>query len=235
MNADFNYHGDVVVFDLDDTLIRERDFCRSGFRWIRRKLIEEFGSDMIGVAMRMESHLRRRESHFDLLERILSHYETDPSVVKRRMTELVAGYRSHRPDHLPWANGAQATLEELSRRGTVMAIVTDGRSITQHVKIEALGLDRYIPYANIYISEERGADKSSPDSFRAIVRSYPEARRFIYVGDNPEKDFAIPNLLGWHTFRVAWHPDNVHPYGTPGSEIDAPSAEIATLTELLTL
>ncbi len=43
MSADIYYHGPVVVFDLDDTLIRERDFCRSGFKAIAGYLIDKYG------------------------------------------------------------------------------------------------------------------------------------------------------------------------------------------------
>lgn len=203
MEYDFNYHGPVVVFDLDDTLFRERDFCRSGFRQIERMLVEERGGEWLGVSKRLDSMLRRRMNYFSWLEELLG----DEMLMRR----CVERYRSHLPTCLPMASGVGETLETLSDRGIVMGIVTDGRSVTQRRKIEALGLERYIRPEDIMISEETGYDKRSAENFRHIVRRWPEAREFIYVGDNAAKDFLMPNLLGWTTFRVLPHPDNVHP------------------------
>lgn len=204
--GDYNYHGPVVVFDLDDTLFRERDFCRSGFKVIENILVKIFGNKMRSISLRMDSYLRRRENYFDLLEEILGQ-----EGALGMMNDLVAQYRYHLPEKLHLTDGMQGVLDHLRDKGTVIAIVTDGRTATQRNKIKALGLDQYVARDNVYISAERGVDKSKPDSFIDIVRKYPEAKKFIYVADNERKDFSMPNLLGWTTCRVPYHFDNVHP------------------------
>lgn len=234
-NYDFNYHGPVVVFDLDDTLMRERDFCRSGFRHIEKRLIAERGEHWCGIAASMEERLNNRANYFALLEERLAAECPDAQTLRSLMADIVADYRSHRPDRLHMAPGAAALISELQRRGIVMALVTDGRSVTQRRKIEALGLNAYINPADIFISEERGADKLQPDSFCEIVRRYPEARRFIYVADNPDKDFRMPNLLGWTTCRVPIDADNVHPDPAEVAETDRPAVSLGSIEEVLTL
>lgn len=205
MDHELTYHGDVVAFDLDDTLVRERDYCRSGFLYVEELLRERCDGRFAGIAFEMTRLLEAREPYFDYLEKRLREEGLDSL-----MKEIVAAYRRHVPESLPLVEGAKELLDELARRGVAMALVTDGRSATQRAKLAGAGLDRYFPPRNIIISEETGHDKSSPDNFRRIVDTYPEARRFFYIGDNPRKDFLMPNLLGWITCRAPWNNDNVH-------------------------
>ena len=83
--------------------------------------------------------------------------------------------------------------------------MTDGRSVTQRLKLEALGLGG-LP---VYISEEYGEPKPCPIRFELIADSYP-GRNLVYVGDNPKKDFVTPNRMGWTTFGVVNAGRNVH-------------------------
>lgn len=211
--ADINYHGDVVVFDLDDTLFRERDFVRSGFKLIEKTLCEKYPGLFDGISVLMNDALEKRENYFDILEKKLSTslgFDFSGEDMQSLMCELIDAYRSHLPEKLPLDSGVAEVLEKLQSQGVVMALVTDGRSVTQRNKIHALGLDEYIPDCNILISEETGFDKTTPENFRTLVRRYPEAKRFIYIADNEHKDFLQPNLLGWETYKVQYNSDNVH-------------------------
>lgn len=199
---DFNYHGPVAVFDLDDTLAFERDYCGSGFRfaarWIRDHLPEIENPDE--VADVMGRALDGMNPHYDALEDWLRTKGVDPRQV---MPDLVKAVHSHEPDSgYALKPDAAELLEYLSRRGIRIGLVTDGRSNTQRAKIKALGLDRYMDPELIMISEEQRCDKYSPGNFERIVRQLPEAKSFFYAADNPEKDFLHPNLLGWDTYCV---------------------------------
>lgn len=228
MNCELGYHGDVIAFDLDDTLVRERDYCRSGFLYIEEWLKVRSGGKFEGVSAEMTRLLEAREPYFDYLEERLREEGLDSL-----MAEIVAAYRRHVPASLPPAEGAKELLDELARRGVALAIVTDGRSATQRAKLTAAGLDRYFPPRNIIISEETGHDKSSPDNFRRIVDTYPEARRFFYIGDNPRKDFLIPNLLGWTTCRAPWNNDNVHILTEESDKMKAATINLSEFSSFL--
>jgi putative hydrolase of the HAD superfamily len=88
-----------------------------------------------------------------------------------------------------------------------IAIITDGRSVTQRAKISALSLNDYT--SDIYISEEVGHEKPDPYSFVKIFDKY-RGFQFLYIGDNPQKDFLSPNMLGWTTICRLDDGQNVH-------------------------
>ena len=183
MTPDYSYHGPVAVFDLDDTLISERDFCRRGFLILEQALTDA-GIPAEGLAAEMTALLEKREPYMPAFEKIIAEEEVDKALNNR--------------------------LLDLYALGTVMALVTDGRPATQRAKLRSAGLERYFAPHLIYISGERGIDKSSTESFADIVRHYPEARKFLYVGDNPAKDILSPALLGWETAILEYDDDNVH-------------------------
>ena len=41
--------------------------------------------------------------------------------------------------------------------------------------------------------------------------AFPERKGFVYVGDNPTKDFIAPNKLGWDTYCLKQDKQNIHP------------------------
>lgn len=228
MNANYNYHGPVVVFDLDDTLFRERDFCRSGFRYILSE-----NPDAEELFEMMERELSNRRNPFDPYEVYLERKKAEG--FKSDIKDEIERYRTHTPKHLPLIEGAKDVLNTLQKYGVRMGLITDGRSVTQRRKIEALGLKRYVPDENIIISEESGYDKNSPDNFIAMVRRYPEASGFYYIGDNERKDFLQPNLLGWTTLKVPYHSDNVHEDYVNLDELGRPSVCLDKITDIIKL
>ncbi len=205
MKSDFSYHGPVVVFDLDDTLISEREFCETGFEVIERELLKRFpGQCYKGIAEKMTRLLRNREPYMPLLLMKVSPYGAN------ELNDIMDIYGSHTEPAINPKPGVTGTLEELADRHIVCGVITDGRSKTQRAKLKSAGLLRFFAPDMIFISEETGHDKTSVSSFAEIVRLYPEAKRFLYVGDNPEKDIASPSLLGWETAILAYDNNNVH-------------------------
>ena len=200
----------VVGFDLDDTLVAEALFLRSGIRHIAHRLAERYprlsASRITGC---MDTAVMTRCNHYSALEEYLERTGMRQEI---DMKEVVADFRSHYPDpdiyHMP--PSTRLLLRRLKESGIHLALVTDGRSITQRNKIEAAGITRYINQEDIFISEETGHDKTHPDSFLAIMRKYAGAKEFHYVGDNPPKDFMHPSRLGWHTHAVHPFPLAVH-------------------------
>ncbi|MDE6272493.1 MAG: HAD family hydrolase [Muribaculaceae bacterium] len=227
--SDINYHGDVVVFDLDDTIMRERDYVRSGFTLIESSLIDS-GYPAEGVARELEKILNSRGKYFDWLEDWLNKVKAPAET----LPDLIELYRNHLPATLHFDESAKSLIDYLSERGIIIGLVTDGRSGTQRAKIKALGLDKYIMPDNILISEETGYDKSSPNNFRQFVVRYPEAKRFFYIADNERKDFMIPNLLGWTTVRQEYNPDNVHEEYINNDILSRPTCVLSKLSDFIT-
>lgn len=200
----------LIAFDLDDTLYKERDYVVSGHNAVCSYLADKYSLSFQTLA---ESMSRNGVNPFDsLLERI----DGMGAAIDESIAELVDIYRYHAPKiSLPEAT--EATLE-LIKDKCMLALITDGRIITQTNKIVALGLDRFFSADNIFISEQTGHDKLHPYSFEALMSRYGDMDGYVYVGDNPAKDFLWPNRLGWLSVmlndadKVNIHPQCVERY-----------------------
>lgn len=197
----------VVVFDLDDTLYDEADFVLSGIDAILPLLkdIERFDT---GECRRlMYDAVRCHQNHYTALEIYLTQLGVREQV---DMTYIVAALRNHYPVNLVLRPGMKSTLDWLCTHGAILGLLTDGRSVTQRHKIEALGIEHYFEPAAIRISGETGTAKSNAASYRWFMDQYP-GRQYIYIGDNPAKDFIFPNRMGWLTICIADRGRNIHP------------------------
>ncbi len=196
----------VIAFDVDDTLVKEREFCLSGFKAVA-ELVEDV-LDTEEVVYVMSEALAERRNHYDALERLAAERG-----VSLDMKGVVATCRNHIPTFKPRdIDKAVRWIKEVRERGDIPAIITDGRSLTQRNKLKALDLTGLIAPSDILISEETGADKKSPLMFRRLMELHPDAEGYVYVGDNVEKDFYWPRRLGWYTVGIS-DPDrlNIHP------------------------
>ncbi len=201
----------LVAFDLDDTLVPEILFIKSGIQHIASYLNTRYpGLPVSRIIAAMETALMTRRNHYSALETLLDEYHLRDAV---DMKEVVKEFRNHLPDPSIYhpAPFMIEVLEDLKRKGIPMALITDGRSITQRNKIQAAGLDKYFDNSDILISEETGHDKFDPDNFLYVMKKYAGAKEFHYVGDNPPKDFLHPSRLGWHTHLVHPFPLAIHP------------------------
>lgn len=187
----------MFVSDLDDTLYHEIDYVISGYHAIGRAL-EQSGlmseCEAVGVLTAAET----TAGAFDRLAALIDRKNQGSRFTAQWMVEV---YRYHTP-HISLLPGVAETFEALRNAGETIAIITDGRSATQRAKFIALGLDRFVDSDNLIISGETGADKRSPLPFEIIVSRNPDQRRFLYIGDNPAKDFRWPNSMGWLTIML---------------------------------
>lgn len=200
----------VVGFDLDDTLVPEVLFIRSGIRHIADLLHDRFPViPALRIIYAMDSAAMTRRNHYSALETLLEEYGLSGLV---DMKELVAEFRNHRPDsaiYHPFPSTIDI-LRNLKSDGIKTVLITDGRSLTQRNKIKAAGLEEFFEDEDIYISGEIGHDKNDPDTFLHVMEKYAGADEFHYVGDNPPKDFLHPSRLGWMTHQVHPFPLAVH-------------------------
>ena len=103
--------------------------------------------------------------------------------------------------------GALAALQDLRQRGCKLAIVTNGGTAAQNVKIGALGLESMVD--SIVISEAEGVSKPAAEIFEIALRNLAlPASRCWFVGDNPEKDVAGAGDAGltavWFVGDLPW-------------------------------
>ena len=188
----------VVVFDLDDTLYKERGYLLSAYREIAAKMESRYGLE--GIFDRMHKWWQEGENVF---QRLIDMYTLDLTI-----DDLLAIYRSHVPA-IRLDEETKCLLDRLHQHA-VLGLITDGRSLTQRHKVEALGLTAYMDDADILISEETGFEKPSEEPFRHFMARYPSCT-YYYIGDNPAKDFVAPNHLGWTSICLLDDGWNIHP------------------------
>lgn len=197
----------LIAFDLDDTLYKERDFVASGYRAIADRLEKKYGfrsSEMINVMSTAPLN------PFDSLAEYLTNRAIQQGLtVDEDIAWMVDTYRHHIPE-IKVSPDVSETLTTLKKRGNRLALITDGRVITQSNKIISLGIDEIIDEGNISISEAIGAEKYHRLPFDRIMKLNPDVDSFAYVGDNPMKDFLWPNRLGWTTIQLKDNGRNVH-------------------------
>ncbi len=190
---------EAVVFDLDDTLYDEIDYCRSGLAAVSGYLAERYSlqsEDGIFQALWGQfaggNHSRTFNAALDELG--IPYDET-------AIETLVRVYREHEPP-ITLPNESLDVLKALKGRYS-LGLLTDGFLPAQQLKVRALGIERFFECIVYTEALGRAFWKPSPVGFEKIVAALgvpPD--RMVYVGDNEQKDFVAPNALGFLTVRV---------------------------------
>ncbi len=180
----------IFVFDLDDTLYSERDFEKSGIEYVYKYFeIKHISLDSI---------LNNRKNWIDQIINV-----SNKEITIQMVLDI---YRYHLPS-IELYKDSKVFLDMLFSHGYEMSLITDGRSITQRNKLKALGIEFY--FKNIVISEEVNSEKPSEYNFNLVMNNKcPE--KYIYIADNPQKDFITPNKIGWTSICVLDRGQNVH-------------------------
>ena len=222
----------VICFDLDDTLYKEIDYLKSAYMEIAEFAAgqctgcsESVNILAIKAYNRMLDAYREGLNAFEELNRFLG--------VELPISDYLYIYRHHKPK-ITLSEDVVRTLDALTDEGVRIGLITDGRSIQQRNKIEALALCRWIDEKDMVISEEFGSEKPALDNYEYFMKRYPECQDFTYVGDNPRKDFIAPNALGWITICLMDDGRNIHRQDLDSTPAQAlPMKTIESLRDLI--
>jgi len=185
-----------IVFDLDDTLYLERDYVLSGFRavgeWIR---VTKGAPHFAHCAWQLFESGAGDQTFQRALNAIGQ--KASPPLIEA----MLHVYRSHSPDIslLPDSVHCLAEMKGFAEMG----LITDGRARSQLLKCARLGLPAL--FRNIVCTGTWGEQFYKPHhrAFEFMEdRLGGERALFVYVADNPHKDFAAPLARGWKTIRI---------------------------------
>lgn len=197
----------LIIFDLDDTLILERDYVISGLTHIARLFSESNHVDQYSVVsflLDTFEHSGRDRIFNKLFDRFsISYEESDIQL-------LVSAYRHHQPV-LKLPDAHLRFIKMLRCSGYKLAIVTDGLEVMQANKIEALGLSSLIDVI-VYCWAVQAPKPATKGFEIAMRKSDCSPAETIIIGDNPGHDIKAAGLLGVdclrvHTGRYAMLPD----------------------------
>lgn len=174
----------LIVFDLDDTLYDEVDFVKSGFKEIANYLNDErYYNFMMNI---FESEGSGRV--FDKL--------TEKYGLNININKLVEIYRFHKPN-IALKSDSLNLLKFAKNFKT--ALISDGHYIMQKNKFDALGLKKYIEYP--IFTDFYQTKKPELKPYKMIMERFKDESEFIYISDNPKKDFFAVKELGWRGIR----------------------------------
>jgi len=183
----------VLVFDMDDTLYPESQYARSGFAIVGHYMEELGVAGFQDIAWDLYQDGSRGHIFDEALERLGVPFD---EFLIRHLVEI---FRDHEPvirlhEDAEWILKRYRGLRH-------MALITDGIAQAQRKKIRALDLARYLD--PILCTDEIGCPKPETGAFQQIMDLYGgDPEEYMYIGDNPSKDFYPGNRLGWRTAQI---------------------------------
>jgi putative hydrolase of the HAD superfamily len=185
-----------VVFDLDDTLFSEYQFVLSGFRAVSTWLTINCAVRGFFPVAELLFRDGKRGNIFNLaLDQLDVGYDDE------YIRKLIQVYREHQPE-LSLYDDAKWAIDHF-RQNKRLGIITDGNLITQRNKISALNIDEYFDI--IIYSDEFGRESWKPSEvpYRKIMDAFEySGDEFVYIADNPAKDFITAKKLNWQTIQI---------------------------------
>ncbi|MCR5033314.1 MAG: ATP-grasp domain-containing protein [Lachnospiraceae bacterium] len=201
----------AIIFDLDDTLYREEDYAFAAYRNAAAYLAKALSGSATGFSEKDLSAdglfdymmmLYKRDGRGHIFDQLLVDYN-----LQFPAAQLVEAYRSTKPQ-LQLYEDAKELITFAKKKGIKTALLTDGMSRVQHVKIDALGLEEMLDYC--LATDDLGVDAEGNDFGKPSTVPYQKVldvlgvqpEEAIYIGDNPRKDFIACNLLGMGSVRI---------------------------------
>ena len=188
----------AVIFDLDDTLYMENEFVEYGLKNAAN------GAETVYGIVNANEKIRSlyQESKVNVFDRLVNAETIKDKEIA--VAGLVKAYRNCEPKNLHCNPGVLDLLKTLKKKGVRTGIITDGFADVQKSKIKALGIQEYID--KIVITDELGGvqcRKPNPIGFEKMLKMLDvKPQEMVYIGDNPNKDFAIKKYLPIITARV---------------------------------
>ena len=221
---------DILFLDLDDTIL---DFHKAE-RIAIAATIREFGVEPTEAVLKLYHTINK--AHWEMLERgeqtreqiLVNRFgvlfrelgvEADAEKCARRYEQNLGQGHYFLP-------GAEEAVKALSKRYRLF-LASNGTASVQHGRMTSAGLYPY--FEKVFVSQEVGYNKPSPDYFRVCFAQIPDfaRERTMIVGDSLSSD-----ILGGKNAGIAtcW----VNPEHKKAGEI-CPDYEIEALSQLQAL
>ena len=216
----------AIIFDLDDTLYRERRWVLSGFSALAQHLEQRQRLDRRVVFRLLVGAVRAGRRH-DALQRLCRHFDLSLELIP----DFVKIVRAHTP-RLRLGAETRNVLTQL-RPTWRLAVLTNGLPAVQERKVDALDLRPMVDvvvYANNY-----GNGKPEPRPFlEAAAHLGADPSRCVFVGDDPWCDVHGARRVGMRTVRLIRHPRGENRRTGPEADVVIEHlAEVADVAALL--
>lgn len=196
----------AVIFDLDDTLYDEIEYCRSGFwavaKYFAENTLKTSSEHFFSLLWGQFNSSDRAKVFNNALNELCFDYDNE------FISNLVSIYRSHEPD-IVLPDDSRQILEILAVKYQ-LGLITDGLLPAQQLKVRALKIENF--FQAIIYTEQLGRQHWKPDTLAferilEILDTRPE--NSVYIADNEKKDFIAPNKLKMHSIKLT-RPAKIH-------------------------
>lgn len=226
----------VVVFDVDDTLydqyetfelammqsFQDKDWFRKIplaqlYRLFRYHSDEMFPETVSGELSLKDMRVRR-------IQNALKDLDVEVSTKECQTFQDNYYKEQHQLKIHPEITRLLALLNE---KGIKTGILTNGPTTHQQLKLDQLGIAKWIDEKTHHISDSIGFSKPDPRAFKVVEMAYFDKDEFIYVGDSYDNDVIGAKNAGW---KVLW----LNKYNKKlTQEMVQPDYEVTTYKELV--
>ncbi|OOR22363.1 HAD family hydrolase [Bacillus cereus] len=186
----------AIVFDMDDTLYKEKDYVVSGFKAVDDWIKENYGEiGFYNIAIRLFNSGERKFVFNKTLEKLDIDYD------EKLISNLIEQYRFHKPD-IQLLEEADWVLNNLVNTVKI-GLISDGYLVAQERKINALNLKERVH--SIILTDKLGKEcwKPSKIPYEKISKELQVPhQQCVYIGDNLSKDFITAKKLKWLTIHI---------------------------------
>jgi putative hydrolase of the HAD superfamily len=198
---------DALFFDIDDTLFSTSVFADKA----RRAAIDA----MINAGLRVDRGTCQKELD-EVLAEFTSNYGSHfDKVIHRLPPEASAGlnpailvaagvvaYHETKWKELKVYDDVYEVLRWLSGTNLTRGIISLGATVKQAEKIVRLKIYEFLTPGAIYFTDQIGINKPNPKLYQRVLSDLGlDAKRVMYVGDNPINDIDPCNTVGMITVR----------------------------------
>ena len=209
-----------LVFDVDDTLYEQIVPFENAFRSLfdigidmeKFYLLSRYYSDVKFETSR-NGEMTMDEYHIYRIQEAakdLGIYLTDEQVLSMQKE-----YKKNQ-QKLKMSETTISILELAKKNNVKLGVITNGPSDHQWAKVNALGVEKWIPRENIIVSGDLGINKPDKRIFEVMQEKLQlGVESLYYIGDSLENDIVGANNAGWKSIWI----NRYNKEYSPGTEI----------------
>ncbi len=189
-NHEFNMV-DLFAFDMDGTLYDEFDFIRQAYGAVAGYIACDEGKFDSVYSFLLDTWMEYGSSKTDTFQ--LAFQKADRAANETDIKKCIELFRNCEIT-LSLAERTKCILNLIKRSGKEMILITDGNSVLQRRKIDALGLQSWFSEGSIFISGDYGKEYQKPGTLileKVKEKRTLEEKKVCYLGDRQiDKRFA---------------------------------------------
>lgn len=227
----------LVIFDLDDTLVENREATLIARNAAISLLFSQYSNEqrleLLEKWQRLTWFFSSEEQKTEL--KILVK-ESGSKITSKRIKEAELTFREIYFSNIKPVNGTFELLDKLLEMGIKIGLVTNGKIKFQRAKLEKTNLSKYFHFNNVIIAPE-GSKKAKPHPYSVSKMCYKlnvKSNETLLIGDRTS-DVVAANLANCQSvffYRKNLDVKSPTPMGNL-LDIEVPKFSISSLVEVL--